>query len=419
MIQTKVYPNGLKLVVSEMKGFESVSFNMFVKTGSINEKEGEYGISHFLEHMHFKGTKTRSSFEISKQFDALGANVNAYTSFEETDYYTKSASENAEKCVELMSDMLFNATFDKVEMERERQVVIEEIKMYDDDPQSRAEYLANKNFYAGTPFERDVAGTIASVKGLTQKKMFDYKDRFYTPQNITLSFAGKINFSTAQKYVEKYFLPFFKNSGKEVNNSFKNAPKVAYAKSFKDNEQSQVLITFPGIYYNSKNKYVAKVFDIAFGHGMSSILFQSIREKLGLVYSISSMISQNSAGGDLTIALGTSNKNVKKALGAVMEQIRQISKNGISEEQFANAKANLINSIKLSFENTSYVSLFNAKLLSLSGKTMEQTEYVQNVEAVTFADVNKYAKSCFDKNHFVVSVVGKNKSLKLDECFAF
>ena len=113
MIQTKIYSNGLKLVVDKMKGFESVAFNMFVNTGSANEVEGEYGISHFIEHMLFKGTKTRSSYDISKSFDAIGANVNAYTSLEETDFYTKSASENTEQCVEILSDMLFNSVFDK------------------------------------------------------------------------------------------------------------------------------------------------------------------------------------------------------------------------------------------------------------------------------------------------------------------
>ena len=417
MIETKIYKNGLKLVVNKMPGFESVAFNMFVKTGSVNEVEGEYGISHFIEHMMFKGTKTRTSFEISKTFDSLGANVNAYTSFEETDYYTKCAAENTEKCVEILSDMLFNSTFDKTEMAREKNVVIEEIKMYADDPQSRAEMLVNNCFYDGTPFVRDIAGSISSVKSLTQKKMFEYKNKFYVPQNITLSFAGKIDLKTAEQFVEKYFIPYFKNEGVKVEKTYKPNKKIGYVKSFKDNEQSQVCISFPGIYRGDDTIYTAKIFDIIFGHGMSCILFQSIREKLGLVYSISSSTSQNVAGGDLTISFATSNKNVGKALLEIKNQISEILKTGVSQEQFLDSKNNYINSIKLSFENTSYVSLFNAKRFSLIGDVMSKEEYIKNVENVTFDDLNKYIKTRFSKNHFAVAVVGRNKFLKIKNYF--
>ena len=417
MIKTKIYENGLKLIVNEMPGFESVAFNMFVKTGSINEAEGEYGISHFIEHMMFKGTITRSSYEISKTFDAMGAHINAYTSYEETDYYTKSAAEDTEKCVEVISDMLFNSVFDKAEMSREKKVVIEEIKMYDDDPQSRAELLVNKCFYDGTPYVRDIAGSISSVKGLTQKKIFEYKNKFYVPQNITLSFAGKINFKTAEKFVEKYFLPYFKNVGKKIENKYKPNQKVSYVKSFKDNEQSQVCITFPGIYRGDDKIYVASIFNKIFGQGMSCILFQSVREKLGLVYSISSSVSQNYAGGDMTINFATSNKNVGKALLEVKKQIAEILKNGVSIEQFLDAKNNYINSIKLSFENTSYVSLLNAKRYSLIGDILTKEKYIESIEAVTFEDLNKYIKTIFSNDHFAVAVVGRNKFLKIKNYF--
>lgn len=417
MIKSKVYGNGLKLVVDEMTGFESVAFNMFVKTGSVNEMPGEYGISHFIEHMLFKGTTTKSSFDISKTFDSLGAVINAYTSLEETDYYTKCAAENTEKCVEILSDMFFNSVFDKKEMSREKQVVIEEIKMYDDDPQSKAELLVNKNFYSGTPYARDVAGSINSVKNLTQKKMFEYKNKFYVPQNLTLSFAGKINFETAQKFVEKYFLPNFKYKGEKVEKTFTPNQKNSFIKSFKDNEQSQVCISFPGLYRGDETIYTAKIFDVIFGHGMSCVLFQSIREKLGLVYTISSSVNQNTAGGDLTISFATSNQNVEKALLEINNQIDNVLKNGVSKEQFLDAKNNFINSIKLSFENTSYVSLFNAKRFSLLNETLTKEQYIKKIENVTYKNLIDYIKTRFSKNHFAVVVVGKNQNLNLKKYF--
>ena len=417
MIKSKIYENGLKLVVSEMTGFESVAFNMFVKTGSVNEKSGEYGISHFIEHMLFKGTKTRTSFEISKTFDALGANVNAYTSLEETDYYTRSASENLEKCVEVLSDMLFNSTFDKKEMAREKLVVMEEIKMYDDDPASKAELLVNQHFYKGTPFQRDVAGSISSVKALSQKKMFEYMDRYYVPKNITLSFAGKIDFETAEKLVLKYFIPNFKRSGERVKNHFKNPKKISFSTAYKNNEQSHVCISFPSLYNGDENVYPAKIFDVIFGHGMSSILFQSVREKLGLVYSISSATATNSAGGDLTISFATSNKNVCNALLEVKKQIGTVSKNGVTKEQFLDAKNNLLNSVKLSFESTSFVSLFNAKRFAFLDDTISKEDYLQKIENVNYEDIQQYIKSCFSNKHYAVAVVGKNKNIDLKKFF--
>ena len=419
MLETKTYPNGLTLVVDNMAGYESVAFNMFVKVGSINEAPNEYGISHFIEHTLFKGTKKRSAYQISKLFDDLGANINAYTSFEETDFYFKCASADVEPCTEAISDMLFNATFDITELERERLVVMEEIKMYNDDPQSKVEYLANSKFYAGTPYCRDVGGTISNVKSLTRQKILNYKNKYYVPQNIILSFAGKITLKTAEMLVDKYFMPNFNNQNnlKTQPQLCKVVPSQNYAKSFKDNEQSQVCVTFPGLYYSSGDIYVAKIFDVAFGAGMSSVLYQTIRETLGLVYTISSSTAFNYAGGDMTIYFATSNKNVKKALQAVAKEILNIKKFGITKEQFDSAKNNLINKIKMSFESTSYVSLFNAKNISKFGKQITKQQYVSQFEAVTYNDMINYTKTLFPKNCYAVSVVGKNKNLELKKCF--
>ncbi len=417
MINTKVYPNGLKLVVEEMAGFESVAFNMFVNVGSVNETPDIFGISHFIEHMLFKGTKTKSAFEISKIFDGLGANVNAYTNYEETDFYVKCASENIEKCVEVFSDMLFNSSFDKKEMEREKRVVIEEIKMYDDDPESKAVRISNKNFYKGTPFERDIAGTTTSVKKLTQKKMFDYKNKYYCPKNITLSFAGKIDLKKAEKLVEKYFLNNFVFDGEKTNNHFERQKSVTFEKAFKDNEQSQVILSFPGLYADDNRVELGKIFNIAFGIGMSSILFQTIREKLGLVYSISSSQFTNCAGGDTTIEFATSTKNVAKALVAIKDEILEIKQNGITVEQFERARSNLISSIKLSFENTATVSLYNAKKFARLDRIVSKEEYIDAVKNAKIEDLMKYIQNLFDCDNYSVVVVGKDRNLDLKKYF--
>lgn len=417
MVQTKIYKNGLKLVVDKMDNYESVAFHMFVKTGSVNEKEGNYGISHFIEHMLFKGTTTRSSLDISKSLDSIGANVNAYTDKEETVYFTKSTSDNVEKCVEILSDMFFNSVFDPKEMVREKKVVIEEIKMYDDDAPSKSELLVNQAFYSDNPFGLDVAGTIKSVKGIKREQILDYLKTYYVPQNMTISFAGNISFEDAEKFVEKYFMPYFKQNGKDCKNSFKTSKKVNYIKSYKDNAQSQVCISFAGLERNDKEQYISKIFDVAFGLGMSSILFQRIREKLGLVYNISSSTCSNCAGGDMTIHFATTTKNVPLALTAIADEIVTAKQNGISVEQFENARNNLISSVKLSFENTSFVSLFNAKNFAFQNKTLSKAEYIKNIQAVKQSDLKKYLDRVFDANNFAISYVGDNTRINLAKYF--
>lgn len=417
MVKTKIYKNGLKLIVDKMDNYESVSFNMFVKVGSVGEEQGNYGIAHYIEHMLFKGTTTRSSLDISKQLDSIGANVNAYTDKEETVYYTKSTAENTEKCVEILSDMLFNSVFDKKEMAREKKVVLEEIKMYQDDASSKAIILANQAFYTDNAFGRDVAGTMQSVKGITQQKIYDFMHKYYVPQNITLSFAGNIDFERAEQLIQKYYLPFFKHNGNDVKNSFVTKKSVKILKAYKDNAQSQVCISFAGVNRQDKNFYVAKVFDVAFGLGMSSILFQLIREKLGLVYTIYSSTDCNSAGGDTTIRFATTTKNVPLALTAIANEIKEIKQKGITTEQFENAKNNLISTVKLSFENTSFVSLFNAKHIAFNNNYLTKEQYIKNIQNVKQSAILPYINNIFVADNFAISYVGANTRIKLDKYF--
>ena len=418
MIKTKILENGLKLIVDEMPAFESVAFNMLVHTGSANEDKSNYGISHFIEHMLFKGTKNRSAFDISKTFDTLGANVNAYTNFEETNFYVTSVAENTEKCVEVMADMLFNSTFEKPLMENEKMVVIEEIKMYDDDPVSKASAISNKAFYKGTPFERDIAGTIKNVKSITQKKIFDYLKKHYVPQNITLSFAGKISFEDALNLVEKYFMPYFINVGVKTNNRFEKTKNVSFVKSYKDNSQSIVVISFPGLYQTDKEIHIAKILNTALGVGMSSILFQKVRFEKALVYSISSSVFSNTAGGDISIDFATSTKNVVSALEAVKDVIKNLLKNGITKEQFLNAKANVINSLKLAFESTSAVAQFNASKFGKLSETVTKEQYIKQVDDVKFDDIQNFIKTHFVDDFYCVAVVGKDRRTDFKKHFS-
>ncbi len=419
--EIKKYKNGLTLAVTTMEGYESVAFNIFVNTGSINETDGYYGISHLIEHMLFKGTKKRSAYEIAKELDRLGANVNAFTDCEETTYFTKSTNENLEECVEILADMFFNATFDQKEMTREKKVVCEEIAMYNDDAYTKSELLVNSLIYNGTGFARDVAGSKQSVKATTQEKIHDYMQKFYTPQNTIISFCGNIKLKQAEKLMEKYFLSHYnltlkdEIAPKRVAEPRKETPKIVEKtiKQYKDNEQANICITYPGISQYDPDKYALNVLNSALGRGMSSKLFQRIREKLGLVYNILSQCSFNSTCGDVTIHFATSTKNAPLALSAIKEEMANLVKEGLTESEFNDAKSNLLASIKLSYENTGSVNVSVCKNIRSYGRAITKEEYLENYQNITLEDVNKVARRIFDNENYCISYVGKNTRIDL------
>lgn len=419
--EIKKYKNGLTLAVTTMEGYESVAFNIFVNTGSVNETDGYYGISHLIEHMLFKGTKKRNAYQIAKELDRLGANVNAFTDCEETTYFTKSTNENLEECVEILADMFFNATFDQKEMAREKKVVCEEIAMYNDDAYSKSELLVNSLAYNGTGYARDVAGSKQSVKATTQAKIHSYMQKHYTPQNTIVSFCGNIKLKQAEKLMEKYFLANYNLTLKDeveikpIKQPKQETPKIINQtiKKFKDNEQANICITYPAISQYDGDKYALNVLNSALGRGMSSKLFQLIREKLGLVYTIVSQASFTATCGDVTIHFATSTKNAPLALCAIRQEMANLVKNGLSENEFNDAKSNLLSSIKLSYENTSGVNVSVCKNIRSYGRAISKEEIIASYEKVTLEDVNRVAKRIFDTENYCISYVGKNTRIDL------
>lgn len=419
--EIKQYKNGITLTVTRMEGYESVAFNIFVETGSINETDGYYGISHFIEHTLFKGTKKRNAYQIAKELDSLGANVNAFTDCEETTYFTKSTNENLEKCVEILADMFYNSTFDAKELAREKKVVCEEIAMYNDDAYSKSNLLVNSLIYNGSEYARDVAGTKQSVRRLNKEKILDYMQKHYTPKNTIIAFCGNITQKQAEKLMEKYFLSHYGLTLKdEVAVALVKEPenqKTAIInqtiKQYKDNEQANICISYKAISNYSNEKYSLNILNDALGRGMSSRLFQRIREKLGLVYNISCSCNCNIAGGDLTIQFATSTKNAPLALCAIREEIDELVKSGLTETEFLDTKNNLISSIKLSYENTSSVNLGVCKHIMSYGRLISKNEIIEKVKEVTLDDVNQLIKKIFSKQKYCISYVGKNTKIDL------
>lgn len=411
MHQIKTYKNGIRLVVETMKGYESVSFNMFVNVGSMHEDDSNRGISHFIEHMLFKGTKKRTAVEIVTKLDSIGARVNAYTSQTETVFYTKSTKQSLDICVDILSDMFLNSTFEKKELDREKKVVLEELSMYEDNPSASVQQISGAAFYKGTVLQYDVGGTKESVSAITKEDIIKYRTKNYIPSNLILSFAGNITMEEAEVYVEKYFNKYFNTEAKPIfikTPDKKIIPKTQYVTKFKDNEQSHILITFPGLNLHDKRYFSLVVFNTIWGSGMSCRLFQIIREKLGLVYSIYTSPESTNYGGSLSIMLSTNNKNISVALKAIRKAIETIVEDGVTNEELERAKTNLINNNILQYENTAFVSLFNAKNLSNYNKLKTKEQLLNKIKSVTKKDINDLAEEIYGKDNYVVALVGKD-----------
>ena len=275
--------------------------------------------------------------------------------------------------------------------------------------------LANKIFYNGTTYANDVAGSKKSVHALTKEKIQDYMSKYYVPSNVVISFAGNVQMEEAEKLVEKYFLHNFNNS-LPYDNKINLQSKIEQnqIKAYKDNEQAIVCISFPGLSDSAdKTVFALNMFDYAFGGGMNSRLFQRIREKLGLVYSINVTKYINNAGGDVTIHFATSSKNVPLALNAIRQEVDKVKQEGMTEKEFINVKNRYLSSVKMSYENTNSVGLRNAKRLAFYGNTRSKQDTIDLINQVTLEDINTLIQRIFDYDKCCISYVGKNSKINL------
>ena len=417
MVKTKVLNSGTRLAVDEMKGFEGVAFKIFVFTGSANEsEEKDYGISHLIEHRMFKGTDKRNALQIVQEFDKFGIQSNAYTSEEVTCYYTYGTKDSLEKSVEILSDMFFNSKFDNDELKREKQVVIEEIDMYQDRPDIVCETEINRTLYDGTNFSHDIAGTAETVAKITREQIFDYINKRYTPKNIILSVAGNVKMEEIEQLVEKYFEPNFKIKEKYVPNHKDELHIVTKTQSKvkKDTSQAQVCIA-----YKSNNKYKIKentlnsIISYILGGGMSSRLFQEVREKLSLVYNISAYNDTNAYSGKILISLGTNPKKVPLALKTIKKVIDESVKNRFNEEELDQAKIMDISNIKLQSDSPNNQASINASQLQVYNKTISKEQRIARILDIKLDDVNAQLKNLFDNKNYCISMVADNTDLDL------
>ncbi len=413
MVNYKEYDNGLRLIVNTMDAMMSVSAGILVGAGSCLEDEGNNGISHFIEHTTFKGTDKMNAFEISSAFDDIGAQVNAFTSKETTCYYVKSTTAELEKSFELLSDMFLNSVYNADELKKEKGVVIEEINMCTDTPEELCLDALAESYFGKQGLGRTILGSAQNVKSFKKSDILAYRKRFYNADNVVVSFAGRITFEEAEKLTEKYFAPFVSADKSDVLSFGETDNKLGKIKIEKDIEQVHLALAFKGVEYDAPLADAMSVVNNVAGAGMSSRLFQKIREELGLCYTIYSYPSCYLKTGTFAVYAGLNPKSAELAYEEIKKVLIDLKKNGVSDAEFNRGKAQMISSFAFGQESTASQMLLYGKYLLNTGKVFDVEAKLAAVDALEKNTVSELLSS-LDFSSYSVSAVGKNvKKLNL------
>ncbi|MCL0052456.1 insulinase family protein [Peptococcaceae bacterium] len=404
MYQKTILENGVRILSEEIPYVRSVAIGVWINSGSRYESDDNSGISHFIEHMMFKGTKRRSAKAIAEELDAVGGNLNAFTTKEYTCYYAKVLDEHLDLAIDLLSNMLFESLFSKEDLERERNVIIEEIKMCEDTPDELVHDIFTKAIWHDHPLGRPVIGSKETVALLSRNDLLDYYNKHYTADNIIVTIAGNIKH---EEVVEKIESAFGKvRASKRKHLVYPPEVKRDFICRDKDTEQVHMVIGTPGYRLKHEDIYAVQIMNIILGGGVSSRLFQKIREQRGLVYSVYSYHSSYHDTGLFGIYTGLSKHNINKVIELILEELNDISQHGISECELKRAKDQFKGNLLLSLENiNTRMSRLGRSEIYL-GKVLSVDEIIQKIYKVTNDDIKRVAFNMFKPDHFSISAVG-------------
>ena len=405
----KTFDNGLKLAIVEMKGLLSVACGVLVKTGSANESAEENGISHFIEHTLFKGTEKRSAFEISDFIDRIGGQINAYTSKQMTCYYTHTTKEHLEDSLEVLSDMFFNSKFDKTELTKEKGVVIEEINMSEDTPEDLCLDLLSESYFGRGGLGQTILGSAKNVRSFDRDKITAYMNKYYTADNVVIAVAGNVTAERAEKLVGKYFADNFKRIKSAPQKTTKQC-EPQDVKKIKKIEQSHIALCMPAISLKDERRDALTIANIVLGGGMSSRLFQKIREDLGLCYSVYSYLSCYRETGVLEVYAGVNTESRELAFKAIIDEIEKFRKEGIAEQEFLRGKEQLKSSLVLGQESVSGQMQLYGRYALFNGELFDFPARLKSIENIKADDVAAVIREFFDVSKASTATVGPKRS---------
>ena len=406
----KIFNNGLRVITVPMKDNPTVTVLVLVGTGSDYETKKINGISHFLEHMCFKGTTKRPSAQIiSHELDALGCQSNAFTSHEYTGYYAKGDAKKFPKIFDIVSDIYLNSTLSEVEIEKEKGVIIEEINMYEDIPQVQAGELFDKVLYGDQPAGWSVLGLKENILKITRDDFVKYKKAHYVARNTVIIVAGQVKNNEVYGQVKKYFTDVHtsKSSKKLKTKIIQNKPNILIKNKVTD--QTHFVLGFRTFPLFDKRNPILLVLSAILGIGMSSRLFIKLREEMGVAYYVRASNDTSLDHGSFQISAGVNNKRVKEVIKEILKDCFKLTKEPVSLRELNKVKSFLIGNTKLSLEATDDISNFygTQELMRKEIKTLE--EKIKQINNVTIEDIQKMAKTIFKNKNLNLSIVGPIK----------
>ena len=407
MYKKHVLENGLTIIGEEIPYVKSISLGVWINAGSRIEDEEISGVSHFIEHMLFKGTRNRTSKQIASEIDNLGGQINAFTSKECTCYYVKLLDSHIDIGIDVLSDMILNSKFNEDDLDKERSVIIEELKMYEDSPEDLAYDLLTENIYKNDPLGMNIIGTEESLKRLNREKLLDYFNKYYVPNNSVIAISGNFNFDEIINKIEEKFKVWKK---RDVNVDIKKAEfKSCFLAKNKDIEQVNLAMSLEAVpLENDKEVYALAVINTVFGGSISSRLFQKIREEKGLVYSIYSSQSLYRKCGELGIFASMSNEHLKEVYESIIEEIKIMKIYYLTDQEIKESKEQLKGSYILGLESTSSRMMSIGRSLLLNNKVESTDDILKSIDNVDRETVKIVIDKIFNLDKLGVCIVGRD-----------
>jgi predicted Zn-dependent peptidase len=407
MLHTLTLPGGLRVLVEELPHTHSISLGAFVGVGSGHEDRPICGISHFIEHMLFKGSQRRPTPRlISDAIEGVGGILDAYTSFESTVYYAKVADIHFDRALDVLADMLIQPCFDPKDIEKERRVIAEELRQTEDTPSELVHLLLDDAMWGDQPLGRDIAGDEQSVAGLTREQVLAHWRQHYNRSNIVVSIAGNISADRAAAALEQALgaLPAGEAAAFLPSRPPRRGPALVLRAD--DSEQGNFCLGFPGIPQGDPDRRAMQVFDTVLGGGMSSRLFQEIREERGLAYSVGSYSREHHDAGKWVIYGSVEPDNLRECIATTMRELRSALADGITDEELQRIKEQVKGGILLSLEDTWSVASRNGSHQQRYGRVIPVEQVVAEVEAVTREDVLRVARRVLREEAVHLAVIG-------------
>ena len=413
MYQKTTLDNGLRVVSYNMSSMKSVALGIWVSTGGRYENKKITGISHFLEHLLFKGTARRTTEEIKQSIEGVGGSINAFTSEEFTCYFVKILGKHLSLSLDVLSDMILNATLPPLEIEKERGVIVEEIKMYRDLPGHYVGELLNRLLWPDHPLGRCLAGNIETITAIKRRNIKEYKDKFYNPRNIVIAVCGNIKHDSFVSEVNKYFLklkPKVKSRFRPAIDAKQHLYKTHF--HFKETEQTHISLGVHAIGRNHPDRYILSLLHIILGANMSSRLFQEVREKQGLAYEISSQVKRYQDVGAFVVNAGVDNKKVPRAIGVILGELAKIANKDVGREELRRAKEFYVGQLLLALEDTMEHMFWIGERETSLGKLEAPREVIAKVNRVRIDNIRRVATKLFRTNKLNLALIGpiKNKA---------